>query len=275
MVTDTRPVGHLLRDWRRRRRLSQLDLAIEAEVSTRHLSFVETGRAQPSREMLLRLADHLDVPLRERNHLLVAGGYAPLYRERPIDAPDMAAAREALHKVLAGHEPYPAIVVDRGWHLVLANAAAGVLLDGVSPDLLRPPVNVLRVALRPDGLAPRVVNLPEVRAHLLARLGRQAALTGDPQVCALHAELTEIGPAPGGGHEPGPGDIVLPIRLRSRGRVLNLFSTVATFGTAIDITLSELAIEAFFPADRETAAALGAARRDSPDATAAAVTSRR
>jgi transcriptional regulator with XRE-family HTH domain len=263
--TDTRPVGHLLRDWRRRRRLSQLDLSIEADVSTRHLSFLETGRARPSRAMVLRLADQLDVPLRERNHLLVAAGFAPLYQERPIDAPEMAAVREALHKVLGGHEPYPALVVDRGWNLVLANAAVGVLLDGVSPALLEPPVNVLRVALHPEGLAPRVINFAEVREHLLSRLARQVALTGDPATSALYAELrTTAAAADTGGHGPGGGDIVLPVRLRAGDQVLNLFSTVTTFGTALDITLAELAIEAFFPADHETAAALGRAVRAAP-----------
>src|SRR6516164_1267377 len=185
MLDRREPVGGLLRQWRQRRRLSQLDLACDAGISTRHLSFVETGRAQPSREMLLHLAEQLDVPLRERNVLLVAAGYAPVFRERSLEDPALAAARTAIDLVLAGHEPFPAIAVDRHWRLVSANKAVGVLLAGVDQDLLRQPVNVLRVALHPDGLAPRTVNLAEWRAHLLARLRRQIELTADPELIKL------------------------------------------------------------------------------------------
>lgn len=262
-ATSTRPVGDLLRDWRRRRRLSQLDLAIEADVSTRHLSFVETGRSRPSRGMVLRLAERLDVPLRERNDLLIAAGYAPVYPRRSIDAPEMGPVRLALNKVLDGHEPYPAMVVDRSWNLVLANDAAMLFLEGVPPELTRPPVNLHRLALHPRGLAARIVNLPEVRAHLLARMARQVALTGDPELIALHEETRAYGPdgadagpdAAAAGPEPAH-DIVLPTRLRYGDRVLAFFSTVTTFGTAVDVTVAELAVEAFFPADEETARVL-------------------
>lgn len=254
-ATSTRPVGVLLRDWRRRRHLSQLDLAGVAEISTRHLSFVETGRARPSREMILRLAERLDVPLRERNALLMAGGFAPVYGERSIDAPEMAPARRALNKVLDGHEPYPAIVVDRRWNLVLANNAAMIFLENVPDELVRPPVNIHRLALHPDGLAARVVNLPEVRAHLVARMARQVDLTGDPELARLHEETRAYGGGEDVPYEPAH-EIALPTMLRYGDQVLSFFSTVTTFGTAADVTLAELAIEAFFPADDETAETL-------------------
>src|SRR4051794_11198549 len=182
-------VGLLLRDWRRRRRLSQLDLALDAGVSTRHLSFVETGRSRPSPEMVVHLAEQLDVPLRDRNRLLLAAGYAPAYRERTLDQPELGPIREAVDRVLAAHEPYPAVVVDRGWNLVASNASVAMLLDGVPPELLEPPANVLRISLHPEGVAPRIVNLGEWRAHLLERLAREVALTGDPDLVALHDEL--------------------------------------------------------------------------------------
>jgi transcriptional regulator with XRE-family HTH domain len=252
-ATTTRPVGDLLRDWRRRRRLSQLELSNEAGISTRHLSFVETGRSRPSRDMVLRLTERLDVPLRERNGLLMAAGFAPVYRERSIDSPEMRPARQALNKVLDGHEPYPALVVDRSWNLLMANEAAMLFLENVPEELVRPPINIHRLALHPRGLAARVVNLPEVRGHLIARMARQVALTGDEELRALHEETRAYGKdeddAP---HEPSH-DIVLPTLLRYGDRVLGFFSTVTTFGTAADVTLSELAIEAFFPADDETA----------------------
>jgi len=246
------PLGTLLKDWRRRRRLSQLDLALEAGVSARHLSFVETGRSKPSREMVLHLAEQLDVPLRDRNHMLLAAGFAPAFEERAIDAPEMAPVRVALQRVLAGHEPYPAVVVDRWWNLVAANRSVALFTDQAAAHLLEPPVNVLRLALHPDGVARRVVNHAEFRAHLLDRLHRQVALTGDERLAALHEEVSEY---PGGAaslqpHETG---IAVPVRLRQGDRELAFFSTIATFGTAVDITLAELAIEAFFPADEATA----------------------
>jgi transcriptional regulator with XRE-family HTH domain len=249
-------VGELLRQWRQRRRMSQLQFAIEAGVSSRHISFVETGRTMPSRRMVLHLAEHLGVPLRERNRLLVAAGFAPVYQERNLDAPDMAAAREAVGQIIHAHEPYPALVVDSQWNLVLANSAAEVFLDGVHPALLQPPVNMMRLGLHPDGFAPRLVNLPEVRARLLARLARQVGQSDDPRLASLYAEVLSYGP-PGETPQPGAHDIALPIRIRHRGRELTFISMVATFGTAFDITLDELAIESYFPADPATATALG------------------
>jgi transcriptional regulator with XRE-family HTH domain len=245
-------VGPLLRSWRRRRRLSQLDLALEAGVSARHLSFVETGRSRPSAEMVLHLAGQLDVPLRERNALLLAAGYAPAYAERPLDAPEMTPVREAIDRVLAGHEPHPALVVDRQWELIAANRGLGVLLDGVAPELLEPPVNVLRVALHPDGMAARTANLGEWRAHILERLGRHAALSGDPALSTLLGELSAYpGPEP---PEARPGDeIAVPLRLRTPDGELGFLSTISTFGTAVDITVAELSIESFFPTDARTA----------------------
>ncbi|MEA2303394.1 MAG: hypothetical protein QOH43_674 [Solirubrobacteraceae bacterium] len=245
-------VGPLLRSWRRRRRLSQLDLALEAGVSARHLSFVETGRSRPSAEMVLHLAGRLEVPLRERNALLLAAGYAPAYAERPLDAPEMTPVREAIDRVLAGHEPHPALVVDRQWELVAANRGLGLLLEGVAPELLEPPVNVLRVGLHPAGLAARIANLGQWRAHLLERLGRQVSLTGDP---ALRTLLDEVAAYPGPeAPEARPGDeIAVPLRLRTDGGELAFLSTVSTFGTAVDITVAELSIESFFPTDARTA----------------------
>lgn len=253
-----RPVGELLRRWRAHRRLSQLELAVEAGVSTRHLSFVETGRAQPSRDMVLHLAEYLDVPLRDRNQLLLAGGYAPVYPESPLDSAPMSVVRAAVRQVLTGHEPYPAAVVDRGWHLVDANTSVALFTDGLPAELLAPPVNVLRVSLHPDGLAPRIVNLGEWRGHLLGRLRRQVALSADRDLAELYDELRGFPcdqPVPEV-ELPGPGDVVVPLRLRHGDRELAFFSTVATFGTPLDVTVSELAIESFFPADPGTAEVL-------------------
>ena len=218
-VRGERPVGGLLREWRERRRLSQMALALRAEISTRHLSFVETGRARPSRELLLHLAEHLDLPLRDRNRLLLAAGYAPVYAERPLDAPQLATVRAARRRVLAGHEPYPALVVDRRWDLVEANAPVALLTAGVAPALLAPPVNVLRLSLHPDGLATRIANLGEWRAHLLARLRREVALTADAALAGLLDELRgypcdQPEPRP---DLPGPSDIAIPLRLRHAG----------------------------------------------------------
>jgi transcriptional regulator with XRE-family HTH domain len=247
-------IGVLLREWRQRRRLSQLDLALEAGVSARHLSFVETGRSRPSQEMVLHLAEQLQVPLRERNQLLLAAGYAPQYGARSLEDPEMAQVRDALGRVLAGHEPYPAIAVDRGWNLVASNAALGVLLAGADDGLLVPPVNCMRLALHPDGLAPRILNLGEWRAHLLHRLARQIALTGDAALSELLDEVLGY-PGPSPDAEEPAGDVMVELRLQGG---LRFFSTVTTFGTAVDITVSELSIEAFFPADARTAQALTA-----------------
>lgn len=243
-----------MRDWRQRRRLSQLDLAIEADVSARHVSFIETGRSAPSRAMVLRLAQVLDVPLREQNQLLLAAGLAPVYGERNLDDPDMAAVREGVERVLRAYHPFPCVVVDRGWQIVHANAGAGVLLEGVAPHLLERP-NALRVALHPQGLAPRIRNLAQWRHHLIARLRREAAVSGSADLAAL---LTEIEAYPGGFDETlDLGGVAVPLELyTSDGRLLSFLSTVTTFGTALDVTAAELSIEAFLPADDDTAAAL-------------------
>jgi transcriptional regulator with XRE-family HTH domain len=250
----TVPVGELLRAWRRRRSLSQLDLALDASVSSRHVSFVETGRAHPSREMVLHLAEHLEIPLRDRNGLLLAAGYAPVYAERPLDAEEMGPVRQALARFLRAHEPYPALVLDRHYVLLDANDALGALLAGVASELRAPPANALRVTLHPRGMAPRIRNLAEWSAHLLVRLRRQAAATGDAELDALHDELAGY---PGVETEPPHEDaseIVLPLRLEADdGSELSFFSTISTFGTAVDITLAELAIEAFYPANAATA----------------------
>src|ERR1700754_3028873 len=256
----SRTVGDLLREWRQRRRMSQLLLATEAEISTRHLSFVESGRALPSREMVMHLAERLDVPLRARNALLVAAGYAPLFRERPLSDPQLAAAREAVDLVLKGHEPYPALAIDRHWTIIAANNALAPLLTGASPELLKPPVNALRLSLHPEGIAASIVNWHVWREHILARLQRQIDVSGDDTLSALREELATY-PAPPDA-EPAEHDnaavnqIAGPLRLRPPIGVLSFFSTTTVFGTPVDVTLSELAIEAFFPADQQTAAAL-------------------
>lgn len=257
-----RPVGELLRDWRQRRGLTQLHLADLADTSTRHVSFIETGRSLPSRALLLRLADRLDVPLRERNVLMTAAGLAPIYAERRIrDDPALAQARQAVELVLRGHEPYPAIAVDRHWNLLARNRALGALHDGTSaPFLLEPPLNVLRLSLHPQGLAPRILNLGEWRAHLLHRLRHQADATGDPVLHALHEELCGY-PGPGAPDPPASGAtrFAVPLQLRTPIGVLSFVSTTTVFGTPMDVSLAELAIESFFPADEATARLLQAA----------------
>ena len=256
-------VGPLLRDWRQRRRLSQLDVSARAAISTRHLSFLETGRAKPSREMVLHLAEELDVPLRERNTLLVAAGFAPVYQETPLEGDDMATVRETLQQLLTSHEPNPALVVDRHWNMVLANRAIGLMTTGVSEALLTPPVNVLRIALHPDGLAPRIANFEEWSGHLLSRLAREVTATGDAGLAALYDELAALPGVSEHEHAVPYGDgasrLMVTLRLKSPLGDLTFFSTVATFGTAVDITLAELSIESFFPADASTAAVLRAA----------------
>jgi transcriptional regulator with XRE-family HTH domain len=248
--------GPLLREWRHRRHITQLDLALSGNLSSRHLSFLETGRAQPSREMVLNLAERLEVPLRERNILLTAAGFAPSFPERKLDDPALDAARQAVELVIQGHAPYPALVVDRHWTMVAANDAIAPLLTGVDPDLLRPPVNVLRVALHPAGLAPRTVNLIEWRTHLLERLRRQVEATADPVLLALLEELRGY-PVPSFPRARRPardyGGVVLPFELATEAGVLAFLSTITVFGTPIDITLSELALECFYPADPATA----------------------
>jgi len=256
MGTSTASVGDLLREWRQRRRLSQMALALEAEISTRHLSFLETGRAAPSREMVLRLAEPLELPLRERNRLLLAAGFAPEYPQRGLDDPALAPAMAAVRQVLAAQLPNPALAVDRHWQLVAANAMVEKLMAGAAPALLAPPVNVLRLSLHPDGLAPRIANLAEWRAQLLARLRRQVEEAADPVLEALLAELRGY-PAP---RLPppavGPLAIAVPLRLRLPDGELSLLSTTTVFGTPVDVSLAELAVEALLPADPATAAAL-------------------
>jgi transcriptional regulator with XRE-family HTH domain len=250
------PVGQLLREWRERRRLSQLDLSIQADISTRHLSFVETGRSRPTPEMILRLTEQLDVPLRERNQLLLAGGYAPAYPQHAMDEPELAAVRAALRQVLRSHEPYPALVINRWWELVDSNPMIAPLIEGCAPHLLDAPVNVLRLSLHPEGMASRIVNLGQWRAHLLEQLHRRALQTGDTRLLELEQELARY---PGGtGATPATTDVVLPLRLHHPAGELSLFSIEARVGTATDVTVDELSIETFYPADTETAAALRA-----------------
>ncbi|MEU9022793.1 helix-turn-helix transcriptional regulator [Actinomadura sp. NPDC048394] len=243
-------VGELLRQWRHRRRLSQLDLAIAADVSARHVSLVETGKSNPSADMVLRLVDQLDVPLRDRNHLLLAAGFAPRYAERPLDDTALSAARNAVERVLRAHEPYPALAFDRRWDIIMTNRAVDPFLAEVDPELLRPPVNLLRLGLDPRGLARLVVNLADVRAVFRARVRRQLAAAPDPGLAALYEELL----APAAGDAPADSDVMIQMIVRHAGRELRLFSTITTFGTPQDITLDEVAIESYYPADPETAA---------------------
>lgn len=260
---QTSPVGTLLRDWRQRRRLSQMDLALDTEVSARHLSFIETGRATPSRDMLLRLAERLDIPLRERNTMLMAAGHAPAYAERTLADPSMASAQRAVSLILQGHMPYPAIAVDSHWNLLQANPIAQVLMSSVDPSLLQGQVNVLRASLHPKGFAPNIVNGADWRAHLLARLHQQIEASGDPVLSALLDELRDY-PVPAqegtAAHSPDDdlGGVAVPLRLRTPFGVLSFISTTTVFGTPVDITLSELALETFFPADEATQQALKA-----------------
>ena len=257
MTGSAQPVGTLLREWRQRRRLTQLDLALEAEISPRHLSFVETGRSQPSRDMLLHLSEELEIPLRERNVLLVSAGFAPLFPERPLKDAALQAAREAVDLVLEAQKPYPAFAIDRHWYMVASNGALPELYLGVAAELLQPPINVLRLSLHPEGLAPRIANLGEWRAHLLARLRREIDLTADPVLVDLMREASGY-PVPGGNAVRGGIQyaVAVPFKIVTPAGVLSFFSTTTIFGTPVDITLSELAIESFFPADPATAEAL-------------------
>jgi transcriptional regulator with XRE-family HTH domain len=258
MLATARPVGDLLREWRQRRHLSQLDLACEADISTKHLSFLETGRSLPSRDMVLHLAERLEVPLRERNVLLVSAGYAPVFPERALADPALATVRQAVDLVLQAHEPYPALAIDRHWTMVAANKAVGRLLGGVEPSLLRPPVNVLRLSLHPQGLAPRIANHAEWRAHLLARLRHQVDLTADPVLMQLLSDISDY-PTPAAARASRPinaadyAGVAVPLQLVIDGGILAFFSTTTIFGTPVDITLSELALESLLPADAATA----------------------
>ncbi|HME04998.1 MAG TPA: helix-turn-helix transcriptional regulator [Solirubrobacteraceae bacterium] len=253
--------GPLLREWRKRRRLTQLDLALDAGISTRHLSFVETGRSTPSPEMVLLLAEQLEIPFRERNHLLLAAGHAPAFPERSLQDPELAPVREALDLILTGHEPYPALVVDRAWNMVAANSAIRALSSWVDPALLEPPVNLMRVGLHPQGMARWTLNLADVRAYFVGRLRRQVAISGDADLAALLEEVEGYSGSERD-HDPAaeaPGSEILTPLMRLRapdGSELSFFATVATFGTAFEVTTSELSIELAFPADVATAEAL-------------------
>ncbi len=247
-------IGSLLRGWRERRRLSQLDLASLAEVSTRHLSFVETGRSNPTREMIQRLANHLDVPLRERNHLLLSAGFAPQHPERALDAPELLAVSAALGRILDAHHPHPALLLDRWWDIVDRNAATDILLEGCSGDLLDPPVNAVRLSLHPEGLAPRIRNLGQWRTHLIGQVTARAQRTGDPRLRSLADEVNAYpAEAPGAPGAPGAGDVVVPLILSTQLGDLSFFSISSAVESALDVTVDELRIEAFYPADEATA----------------------
>ena len=251
-MKSRRAIGDHLKEWRQRRHLSQLDLATDLDISARHLSFVETGRSQPSRGMVLKLAERLEVPLRERNALLMSAGFAPLYGARPLSDPALRAARAAVDLILAGHEPYPALLVDRHWNLVAANRAVEPFFAGVAPALLAEPRNALRISLHPDGVAPRIENLAQWRAHVLARVARDVEISADPTLAAL---LTELRGYPGGEEilEDGAfSGIAIPIRFRTPAGVLSFFTTTTVFGTAVEVTLAELVLECFYPADEAT-----------------------
>src|SRR5215467_8157222 len=260
MIQTSQPVGVLLRDWRQRRRLTQLDLALEADISPRHLSFVETGRSQPSREMLLHLSEELEIPLRERNALLVSGGFAPMFRERPLTDDGLAAARHAIDVVLEAQKPFPAFALDRHWNIAASNSALPELYEGVAEELLKSPVNALRLSLHPRGVAPRIANLGEWRAHLLHRLRRQVDLTADRALVEL---MNEVSAYPDGVKDAPRVEhsVLVPLQIRTSLGLLSFMSTTTVFGTPVEVTLSELAIEMFFPADARTADAI----RSSPN----------
>lgn len=246
----------LLRRWRQRRGYSQLALALDAGVSTRHLSFLENGRAGASRELLLRVAQCLDLPLRERNALLLAAGFAPEFSERPVSDPTFAGIRDAVRMLLRSFEPSPALAVDRHWHLIEGNRLVPLLLAGVSADLLAPPVNVLRLTLHPRGLASAIENFAEWKHHLLARLRRDVHATADPTLIALLEELRGYGAPVAEADGNTSASLIVPLRLRTPAGMLALISTTTVFGTAADVTVAELAIESFLPADAATAGAL-------------------
>jgi transcriptional regulator with XRE-family HTH domain len=262
MSATVASVGNMVRSWRELRRLSQLDLSLEAEVSQKHLSFIESGRSAPSREMVLHLAEHLDVPLRERNAMLLAAGFAPVFRDRPWDDPALGRARALVERLLAAHEPYPALTFDRHWNLLSANQAVWSLVGIVDPELLKPPANILRISLHPAGLAPQIVNIGEWRSHLLDRLRRQLRITRDPALQELLKELVSYPTDSAREPDQSPADeIAVPLVLNTPAGVLSFLSTVTVFGTPVEITLSEFTLETFYPADSETSVLLS---RDRP-----------
>ncbi|MEU3175984.1 helix-turn-helix transcriptional regulator [Streptomyces sp. NPDC007000] len=264
-ATATESVGPLLRAWREQRRISQLELALRADSSARHISFVETGRSRPSEEMVLRLAEHLDVPVRERNALLLAAGYAPRFPETPLDDPALEALREGIERLIAGYEPYPALVVDAMYDVVAANRGIMMLFDGVPESLLVPPLNAVRLTLHPRGLAPRIRNLREWRGHLLEQMERQIALRRSAPLRALYEEVAAFPvpePEPDSTEGAGAADgeesasvtyFALPMRIEHEGRILSFVSSISTFNTPMDVTVAELAVETLLPADPATA----------------------
>ena len=256
MTNATRPVGDLIREWRQRRRLSQFDLACDADISTKHLSFLETGRAAPSQDMLLHLADRLAIPLRDRNVMLSAAGFGPSYQERGMTDPDFRPARACIDQVLRLHEPNPALAIDRHWMMLAANAPITRLMRGIDPILLKPPVNIVRIALHPAGLAPRIINLVEWRRHMIGRISQQIEINGDPTLLDLLEEVRDypLPPGPAGRERPRDHEIVaVPFRLATVHGAVSFLNTTTVFATPLDITLSELMIESFFPADQATA----------------------
>ncbi|MGW0464962.1 helix-turn-helix domain-containing protein [Streptomyces sp. NPDC003027] len=261
LATDT-GVGPLLRGWREQRRLSQLELALRADSSARHISFIETGRSRPSEEMILRLADHLEVPVRERNALLLAAGYAPRFTESALDGPRLESLREGIGRLLAGYDPFPALVVDGSYTVVAANHGIGLLMAGLPEHLLTPPMNAMRITLHPEGLAPRIRNLREWRGHLLDQMERQIGLARSEALRTLYEEVAAY-PLPEGSGDPEDREdpepypyFALPMRIEHDGRVLSFVSSISTFNTPMDVTVAELAIETFLPADPETVAYL-------------------
>lgn len=251
MDCTARTIGERLRSWRQRRSLSQLGLALRAEISTRHLSFLETGRAAPSREMVLRLASELDVPLRERNALLLAAGFAPRYPERTLDDAALEVAKRSIEALLTAHEPFPALAIDRHWNLVAANSGARRLMEGAAPHLLEPPVNVVRVSLHPEGVASKIENLGDWKAHLMHRLRRQFDISSDSKLQALITE-TQAYPAPPPRLRPDPSALAMPLRIRSKDGPMQFLTATMLFGAPVEVTLAEIAIEIFLPADHET-----------------------
>ncbi|MFE0377097.1 helix-turn-helix domain-containing protein [Streptomyces inhibens] len=252
----TTSVGTLLREWRDRRRISQLELALRANSSARHISFIETGRSRPSQEMVLRLAEHLDIPVRERNALLIAAGYAPTFPETPLDDPSMDALRSGMERLLTGYEPFPALVVDGMYNVQAANRGITMLLEGVAPSLLQQPLNAMRITMHPEGLAPRIRNYLEWRAHLLSQMERQLALLRSSPLRALYDEVSGYPLPPGGDEVAAFGEhapFALPMMIEHHDTVLSFISTIATFNTPMDVTVSELAVETFLPATPETA----------------------
>ena len=254
-ATSPKGVGPLLRAWREQRRVSQLELALRADSSARHISFIETGRSRPSEEMVLRLAEHLDVPVRERNALLLAAGYAPHFPETPLDDPSLDALREGVERLIQCYEPYPALVVDATYDVVAANRGILMLLEGVPESLLTPPLNAMRLTLHPEGLAPRIRNLREWRGHLLAQMERQIALHRSQPLRELYEEVAAY-PVPESAHEEEPPypvpHFALPMRIEHEGRTLSFISSISTFNTPMDVTVAELAVETFLPADPAT-----------------------